>query len=65
MPGDKTTAFELAAYIEKNHLEYQMVNILMFIENGFASKEDGVLTLDFPKEKPMALPERKTIQIQG
>ena len=27
--------------------------------------EDGVLTLDFPKEKPMALPERKTIQIQG
>ncbi len=27
--------------------------------------EDGVLTLDFPKEKPMALPERKTIQIEG
>ena len=27
--------------------------------------EDGVLTLDFPKEKPVALRERKTIQIQG
>ena len=30
-----------------------------------AKFEDGVLTLDFPKEKPVALPERKTIQIQG
>ena len=29
-----------------------------------AKFENGVLTLDFPKEKPMALPERKTIQIQ-
>ena len=29
-----------------------------------AKYENGVLTLDFPKEKPMALPERKTIQIQ-
>ncbi len=27
--------------------------------------EDGVLTLDFPKEKPVALPEKKTIQIEG
>ena len=27
--------------------------------------ENGVLTLDFPKEKPAALPERKTIQIEG
>ena len=30
-----------------------------------AKFENGVRTLDFPKEKPMALPERKTIQIQG
>ncbi len=29
-----------------------------------AKFEDGVLTLDFPKEKPMSLPEKKTIQIQ-
>ena len=34
-------------------------------EDVKAKFEDGVLTLDFPKEKPMALPERKTIQIQG
>ena len=34
-------------------------------EDIHAKFEDGVLTLDFPKEKPMALPERKTIQIQG
>ena len=26
--------------------------------------EDGVLTLDFPKEKPAALPERRTILIE-
>ena len=30
-----------------------------------AKFEDGVLTLDFPKEKPAALPESKTIQIEG
>ena len=30
-----------------------------------AKFEDGVLTLDFPKEKPVALPERKIIQIEG
>jgi len=34
-------------------------------EDVQAKFEDGVLTLDFPKEKPVALPERKTIQIQG
>ena len=34
-------------------------------EDVKAKFEDGVLTLDFPKEKPVALPERKTIQIQG
>ena len=34
-------------------------------EDVHAKFEDGVLTLDFPKEKPVALPERKTIQIQG
>ena len=34
-------------------------------EDVQAKYEDGVLTLDFPKEKPVALPERKTIQIQG
>ena len=34
-------------------------------EDVQAKFEDGVLTLAFPKEKPMALPERKTIQIQG
>ena len=27
--------------------------------------EDGVLTLDFPKEQPVSLPERRTIQIEG
>ena len=27
--------------------------------------ENGVLILDFPKEKPAALPERKRIQIEG
>ncbi len=26
--------------------------------------EDGVLTLDFPKEKPVALPEKRTIPIE-
>ena len=30
-----------------------------------AKFEDGVLTLDFPKEKPMNLPERKRILIEG
>ncbi|MBO6094344.1 MAG: Hsp20 family protein, partial [Oscillospiraceae bacterium] len=30
-----------------------------------AKFEDGVLTLDFPKEKAIKLPERKTIQIEG
>ncbi len=34
-------------------------------EDVKARFEDGVLTLDFPKERPVALPERKTIQIQG
>ena len=34
-------------------------------EDVQARFEDGVLTIDFPKEKPVALPERKTIQIQG
>ena len=34
-------------------------------EDVQARFEDGVLTLDFPKEQPVALPERKTIQIQG
>ena len=33
-------------------------------EDVKAKFEDGVLTLDFPKEKPVALPERRTIQIQ-
>ena len=30
-----------------------------------ARYEDGVLTLDFPKDKPAALPERRTIRIEG
>ena len=34
-------------------------------EDVKAKFEDGVLTLDFPKEEPKKLPERKTIQIQG
>ncbi len=34
-------------------------------ENIKAKYEDGVLTLDFPKEEPGKLPERRTIQIQG
>ena len=34
-------------------------------EDVQARFEDGVLMLDFPKEKPVALPEHKTIQIQG
>ncbi len=34
-------------------------------EDVKARFEDGVLTLDFPKEKPMSMPERKTIQIEG
>ena len=34
-------------------------------EDVKATFEDGVLTLDFPKEKPAALPESKTIQIEG
>ena len=33
-------------------------------EDVKASFENGVLTLDFPKEKAVALPERKTIRIQ-
>ena len=33
-------------------------------EDVKASFEDGVLRLDFPKEKPMSLPEKKTIQIR-
>ena len=33
-------------------------------EDVKAKFEDGVLTLDFPKEQPMNLPEKKTIQIQ-
>ena len=34
-------------------------------EDVKARFEDGVLTLDFPKEKPAALPERRTIMIEG
>ena len=34
-------------------------------EDVKARFEDGVLTLDFPKEKPVALPEHKTIRIEG
>ncbi|MBR1456253.1 MAG: Hsp20 family protein, partial [Oscillospiraceae bacterium] len=34
-------------------------------EDVKAKFEDGVLTLDFPKEEPRKLPERRTIQIQG
>ena len=34
-------------------------------EDVKAKFEDGVLTLDFPKEKPMNLPERKRILIEG
>ena len=34
-------------------------------EDVKARFEDGVLSLDFPKEKPVALPERKTILIEG
>ena len=34
-------------------------------EDVQARFEDSVLTLYFPKEKPVALPERKTIQILG
>ena len=33
-------------------------------EDVKARFEDGVLTLDFPKEKPLSLPEKKTIQIR-
>ena len=33
-------------------------------EDVKASFEAGVLRLDFPKEKPMSLPEKKKIQIQ-
>ena len=33
-------------------------------EDVKASFEYGVLRLDFPKEKPMSLPEKKTIQIR-
>ena len=33
-------------------------------EDVKAKFEDGVLTLDFPKEQPMNLPEKKTIQLQ-
>ncbi len=34
-------------------------------EDVKAKFEDGVLTLNFPKEKTVALPERRTIQIEG
>ena len=34
-------------------------------EDVKARFEDGVLTLDFPKEEPKKLPERRSIQIQG
>ena len=34
-------------------------------EDVKARFEDGVLTLDFPKEQPMNLPQRRTIQIEG
>ena len=34
-------------------------------EDVKAKFENGVLTLEFPKEKPVTLPERKTIQIEG
>ncbi len=34
-------------------------------EDVKAKYEDGVLTLDFPKEKQVSLPERKTIRIEG
>ena len=34
-------------------------------EDVKARFENGVLTLDFPREKPINLPERKTIQIEG
>ncbi len=33
-------------------------------EDVKASFEDGVLRLEFPKEKPMSLPEKKAIQIR-
>ena len=34
-------------------------------EDVKAKFENGVLTLNFPKEKPAELPERKLIQIEG
>ena len=34
-------------------------------EDVKAKFENGVLTIDFPKEEPKKLPERRTIQIQG
>jgi len=34
-------------------------------EDVKAKFEDGVLKLDFPKEEPKKLPERRTIQIEG
>ncbi len=34
-------------------------------EDVKAKFENGVLTLDFPKEEPRKLPERKTIHIEG
>ena len=34
-------------------------------EDVKAKFENGVLTLDFPKEKTIKLPEKKTIQIEG
>ena len=33
-------------------------------EDVKANFEDGVLRVEFPKEKPMSLPEKKTIRIQ-
>ena len=34
-------------------------------EDVKAKFEDGVLTLSFPKENSIKLPDRKTIQIEG
>jgi HSP20 family molecular chaperone IbpA len=34
-------------------------------EDVKAKYENGVLTLEFPKEKAIKVPERRTIQIEG
>ena len=34
-------------------------------ENVKVKFEDGVLTLEFPKEKTIKLPEKRTIMIEG